>query len=237
MIKAVIFDLDNTLCNTNKALTPSFNTCYKYLYNYYPKINKGQFTRNTVRVFNNLTRKQKLPLYTTQALFWDEMFKSLSIKPDPVLIKDLVLLLDDEIAKNVELFNGVDKLLKDLKTRKLKLAILSNGQYVSKAQRLQYLNISKYFDFIISTDLIRRDKPSKRPFLYTLDKLKVKPNEAVFVGDELEADISGAKDVGIYAVYNLWNARKLKAEEDIVPDFSINRPQDLIQVLKQIEML
>jgi putative hydrolase of the HAD superfamily len=234
-IKAILFDLDNTLCNTTKALEPSFNTCYKFLLNYYPKINKARFNSLQETIFDTLTRQQKIPLYSSQALFWHEMFDKLELKYDPAIFEDLIYLLNDELAKNVDLFPGIEKMLKDLKKLGLMLGILSNGAYIDKAMRYEFLNLKRYIDILVSTDLVRRDKPSPRAFKYIIEKLHVKPEETVFIGDEMEADIKGAKGVGMIAIYNKWNDQKLNhTDKSIKPDYVVTKPEQVIDIIKKL---
>ena len=235
MIKAVIFDLDNTLCNTTKALAPSLSTCYRFLANHYSEIDEKKFIELQGKIFDKLTRKQKIPLYSSQALLWHEIFYRLKLKIKPDLIKELILLLDDELAKNVELFPNVETMLQQIKKMKLKTAILSNGSYVSKASRFEFLNLKEYIDVLVSSDLVRRDKPSHRAFSYVLKRLEVKPEEAIFVGDELEADIHGAQNFGMKAIYNEWNEQKLDPElAHIKPDYVVKKPDDVIELLKKL---
>ncbi len=236
MIKAIIFDLDNTLCDTTSALMPSFRTCFRYLKNFHPNLDEQRFMKLTSEIFNKLTRKQKIPLYSSQALFWHEMFAKLRIDIEPMLIKDLIILFDDDLARNVVLFDGVEEMLKELKKLKLTLAILSNGSYVGKALRFEFLNLKKYISLLISSDLIRRDKPSKRAFLFMLRKLKLSNKDVVFVGDELEADIYGANNVEIISILNKWNKQKLisNGNGDIKPDFVAKTPKDVVKIIKEI---
>ncbi len=234
MLKAIIFDLDNTLCDTNSAVVPSFDTCFRYLKNYYPNINKKEFFSLTKKIFDKLTRKQKIPLYTSQALFWHEMFERLQIEISPTLIKDLIILFDDDLARNVKLFKNVEKMLKELKKRNLTLAVLSNGSYIGKALRFEFLNLKPYIDLLISSDLIRRDKPSRRAFMYILRKLKIKSDEAIFVGDELEADILGAGKVGFTTILNTWNNQILNSDKKIKPNYIAKSPLDVVKIVDKL---
>jgi putative hydrolase of the HAD superfamily len=66
--------------------------------------------------------------------------------------------------------------------------------------------LEELIDELVVSDEYRINKPDKRLFYILLDKLNVKPEEAVLVGDAWEADIIGAKNAGIKAVwYNRFN--------------------------------
>ena len=56
------------------------------------------------------------------------------------------------------------------------------------------------FDIVVGTDTVMKVKPDPDFFRYALNKLEVQPEEAVFVGDSVDADYKGAENVGIHAL-------------------------------------
>lgn len=207
MKKLVIFDLDNTLCDTIGSIPKSMKICFKYLWNYYPQISFESFIEKEEEVFQRLAVERKIPVYSMRALYWHEIFKELKIPTNPILIKELILLYTDQLAKNVELFDGILDLLNFLKNKNIKMAILSNGDYLTKASMMQYLNIINYFDAIVSSDMTQIDKPNPKAFEYVIDIFSISPKEALMVGDEKTNDIEGALNVGITPVYIKWTEK------------------------------
>jgi len=53
------------------------------------------------------------------------------------------------------------------------------------------------FDVVVGADTVRERKPHRDIFAYALRKLRVKPEETIFVGDQLDTDCRGAEDAGI----------------------------------------
>lgn len=229
--KGAIFDLDNTLCDTIGAIHKSMRVCYKYLKNYYPDIEFESFMENEEKIFYNLTLKQKLPVYSFRALYWHEIFSALGLKHNPIYIKNVIQLYSDQLAKNVELFDGIEQMLIALKQKDLKLAILSNGDFQTKASMIEYLNISQYFDFIVASDLTQVDKPDPRAFDYVLNLLEIGKEEVIMVGDERLNDIEGALSYGIQAFYAAWPEKNIgkTIENSLVT--VLKEPNDILKYI------
>jgi putative hydrolase of the HAD superfamily len=91
--------------------------------------------------------------------------------------------------------------LKELKSKGYKLAIVSNTTWGSPAnlwrEHLALLGLSTYFDVIVFCRDVGWRKPAKQIFQYTLHRLKVPPQQCVFVGDDPRWDVVGPSAVGI----------------------------------------
>jgi len=100
------------------------------------------------------------------------------------------------------------RVLEDLNGR-FTLSLISNFTNSAFLNRsLNNLGINRFFDHIIDSLSIGWRKPHQRIFKHFLDLSGVKAKEAIFIGDDLNADIKGAKNLGIKAVL-------LKKSEDI----------------------
>ena len=102
---------------------------------------------------------------------------------------------------NFTLYPEVKDVLMELQQRGLKLGLISNGYEEDIPLVLERVNLEKAtFDIIVGVDAAECMKPHPDIFKYALRKLDVRPEEAMFVGDELELDYKGAKNVGMYAL-------------------------------------
>ncbi len=102
------------------------------------------------------------------------------------------------------LFPHVRETLDALKGRGLSLGMISNtgrtwGRYLTKAQ--EALGIGPHFDVRVYSDEQRVRKPDRRMFDVALAGLRLRPPDVVHVGDVVDADIAGAKAVGMRAVW------------------------------------
>ncbi len=88
-----------------------------------------------------------------------------------------------------------------LKPMGLKLGLISTAYEEDITAIFERANLEKdFFDIIIGANTIKKEKPHPDVFKYALEKLKVKPEETLFVGDHIDNDYRGARAVGIDAL-------------------------------------
>jgi len=134
--------------------------------------------------------------------------------------------------KNWYLEDDAIPALKELRKRGLRLGIISNTSDDKNAQQLiDVHNLRSYFESIVTSAGCGIRKPDGRIFDIALNNLQVSPQEAVMIGDTLEADILGANLKGIYSV---WITRRVKMIEE--GELTI-QPQAVISNLSQIPPL
>ena len=124
---------------------------------------------------------------------------------DPSLLDDM----RDPIGKPLierppTLNDGVVETLRTLREEGLRLAIISNtgrtwGHFLRRVQ--DGMGLSDLFDHRTFSDEARVRKPSRVIFDQTLDALRLQPEEVVHVGDDVDADVAGAKATGMRAVW------------------------------------
>ncbi len=110
------------------------------------------------------------------------------------------------------LFEGAHEILTLLKG-KFNLHIITNGFLESQEMKMSRTNIRQYFDEIFVSEVIGLYKPDIALFNHALAVAGTTPNEALMIGDSLEADILGAKNAGIDQVY--FNPYNIKHNHDI----------------------
>jgi len=84
-----------------------------------------------------------------------------------------------------------------LKGRGLRLGVVTNGLQSDVDEILPRVGLEGFFDVVVVIDSLGRIKPDVEVFQYALERLGVEACEAVFVGDELEADYKGASGAGL----------------------------------------
>ena len=100
----------------------------------------------------------------------------------------------------LEVYPDVIETLVQLRKRDIKTGIITNAFERDLKRILSQLKLNDYFDIVVGTDTCKKIKPDKRIFLYTVGRLGIKPDEALFVGDSLEKDFEGAKNSGLAAL-------------------------------------
>lgn len=126
--------------------------------------------------------------------------------------------------------------LEQLKAAQYHLGIFSNAGDDKDVQDLiEGFGIRPYFDFVLTSAGSFYRKPHPRAFEIALAQWNITPEEAAMIGDSLEADIDGAKQLNMTAI---WITRRAHfTDEDmrrIKPDFSIRRLRELLPTLERI---
>jgi len=143
---------------------------------------------------------------------------------DSLVLKHLGIAEHIELGKIVQskwfdfvdctLHPEVEEVLSELKRRGLKIGIVSTAYEEEIHLILEKADLDKAtFDIIVGVDTIRKAKPNPDVFKYAISKLNVKPEETIFVGDNVEADYKGAENAGIHAL--LINRTEKKELSDL----------------------
>lgn len=137
---------------------------------------------------------------------------------------------------NWQLETDVMETLESLASRNYKLGILSNAGDDKDVQDLiGSFGIRNYFDFVLTSAACFYRKPHPRAFEIALAHWNAMPNEAAMIGDSLEADILGAKQVDMTAI---WLTRRAHFKDEdirrIKPDFSLRKLNELPPTLDRI---
>ena len=85
--------------------------------------------------------------------------------------------------------------------KKYRLHLISNGFKESTELKIQVTGLAKYFDNIIISEVVGVNKPDRAIFEFALNAASAQKEESIMIGDSLEADIRGAINYGIDAIY------------------------------------
>ncbi len=126
-----------------------------------------------------------------------------------------------------------------LKSNNYHLGIFSNAGDDKDVQELiGNFGIRPYFDFVLTSAACYYRKPHMRAFEIALAQWSISPEDAVMVGDSLQADIYGAKSLGMQTI---WITRRAQfnadEEQRIQPDFSLRNLNQLLPALEQINLI
>ena len=204
MIQAIFFDFYNTL---GKFYPPrdqlQSSACADFGINVTKKgIDKGYALADA---FMASTKSQgSLRDFTDRKKedFFAE-YERLILKGAGVMVsKDMAYQIWQRIRKmeyGIILFDDVLAAFDLLKQQGLTLGLISNiDSDIGKL--IDDLKLSLYIDFAVVSSEVGHEKPHPAIFLSALDKAQVQPSEAIHVGDQIEADVEGARAVGINPV-------------------------------------
>ncbi len=200
----VFFDLDHTLWDFEKNSELTFKQIFiennmsiileDFLEIYIPKNLH----------FWKLYREERISKEKLRYLRLKDTFDELGFRVEDDLIDRIADEYIESLSKYNYLIENAVEILCYLKP-KYKLHIITNGfEEVQKAKLLNS-NIKHFFTHIINSEIAGVKKPNPIIFEFALAKAKVKPKNAVMIGDDLEADIIGAKNIGMNTIFfNLY---------------------------------
>ena len=141
--------------------------------------------------------------------------------------------VEHDAAKTSTLKTGVKNFLNIMKLNKIRLIIVTNNNSKSTNLTLKNLNITKYFDFIITRDNQKIMKPDPSNILLAMKKFNVNNNEVIFIGDSwIDIVASNSANIDSIVIYN--NKKQLKELNKFQPSYIANSYQEILQILTRI---
>lgn len=150
------------------------------------------------------------------------------------IIFDYARTLVDIDANSPRLYPGVEDMLKTLKGRGLKMALVSRGQDIqSRTKEIEDLGLVKYFDAI---EVVGAD--GNKDFRPLVEKLKVKSQNCVVFGDRVKSEILQGNLMGMTTIWLREKggkfANELPAIAAEIPQYTVTYREQFIKILDSI---
>lgn len=261
MLKAIMFDLDDTLLWDAKSVSKAFEaTCKKALEKYnidpkqlekqvrksatelYPTFETYDFVSNIgIGVFEGMWgefldegedfAKLREVVPEYRKRAWFKGLQALDIE-DEGLAAELAVIFPEERKKHIYLYEETLDVLHELKGN-YKLLMLTNGSPHLQHTKLSLSpELAPYFDHIVISGEFGAGKPSTDLFTYALSLLEgVDKSETIMIGDNPLTDILGASKFGIDSI---WINHHRKEVQEVIPTFEVNRLKEILPVIKSL---
>ncbi|WP_284035899.1 HAD family hydrolase [Neobacillus sp. 114] len=261
MIKAVFFDLDDTLLWDQKSVKEAFVATCKVAEERYGLVDSDQLeeavreaARNLYSSYEFYPFTQMIGINPFEGLWGnflddqDDFRKMKDTVPgyrkdawtaglkalgvdDPEFGQELAERFPAERRKLPFLYEETFKTLDTLKG-KYKLLLLTNGSPDLQNTKLTITpELVPYFDQIVISGDFGRGKPDPTIFEHALSRLSLQKDEVIMVGDNLMTDILGANRAGIKSV---WINRHNKERNEVIPTFEIHQLEELFTILEKL---
>ncbi|EKB1949793.1 HAD family hydrolase [Vibrio parahaemolyticus] len=239
MLKAIFFDMDETLCGTSQADKAAGQKFAAWIQQTYPQVSDPQAFLQ--RYLQGVYKKLNAEFPQLVALLPDEnAFRCGLIQ---TILAENGIHIDAEQAQQAQhyfdsarmgaftFFPGVKEMLTDLR-KHYKLVVITNGPIFSQHPKLKATQMDEWVDHIIVGGEEPEEKPAASIFQKALNLVDIKPKEALHIGDSLAADIAGANNMGILSVW--VNATGASNPTEITPNFEIRETVELKEILKTL---
>lgn len=196
MVKTVIFDIDNTLYNFDKAHSAGMEAVYAYIEEQfgYDKAAFSVIYKDMMReLFDEIG---EIGSSHNRLLRFERILENWGQPLSPHAMK-LYSLYWDTLIECSEISPGAVETLEGLKERGIRLGIGSDMTAFIQYRKLEKLGVLRFFDFVVTSEEANADKPAEAFFALCLRKAKCEPQECVFVGDNYSKDYLGARDAGM----------------------------------------
>ena len=235
MIKAVFFDLDNTLCDSDTAWHLATGETFQLLRKHEPDVSEAVITKVWRTVHQELFEQLNAGKGSMAGLRdsrFQCLFKELGL-PQGTITEELNDFLSSRYLTSLRLYDDVT-VLEEL--HEYHVGIVTNGAHDnhtdSQFSKVQRLGLSKRIQSLTISDEVGVRKPNIKVFTIACERAGVLPKEVLFVGDSIENDIVGANRAGMTSVFINRKSDKLIPERgDERPDYVVSNLHEVLSCL------
>ena len=217
MLKAVLFDLDNTLLDFWKMKRKASDSAAQAM----------------IKTGLNLPKKkaeeelfQKYVKNIEGERIFQRFLKEKQQYSEKILAAGINAYLKTK-QQYLKTYPQVKPTLMKLRRRRLKLVLITNAPKLKAYQRLDVVGLTDVFDLIIT----EAQKPSKKAYQKVLRQLNLKPEEVLVVGDSPKLDLKRAKMMGMKTCLADYGYVHYPHKRFIKPDYKIGKIEELVKVI------
>ena len=224
MIKAIIFDLDNTLLDFIKMKQFSVKAAITAM-------NEAGLAVNEEKAYQDIFDLYIEKGWENQQVFDDYLNRTVGKVSNKILAAGIVSYRRAREA-TLLVYPNVNKTLIELIKMGIKLAVVSDAPSREAWMRLYYLNLHHVFEPVLTYDDTGVRKPSAKPFKMALDVLNVEPEEALMIGDWPDRDVVGAKQIGMKTIFARYG--DTFGTIDSGADWDVNDIYEVVGIIKEM---
>lgn len=207
MIKAAIFDCDGTLLDSLGDAMLSFNYALDRVGEppRAPEVIKQYFGSSADKILFNV------------------------LKDEEKAQKAFLLYLEhqQELAKSMQLHQGIRQLLEQFKSKGIPMAIVTGRHMKDLEIVLKPHKLDTYFQTLVTDDQVKKSKPEPDGIFLAAKRLQIDPKKCFYAGDSV-VDLKAARQAGSFSIAALWDAlvkpEEMKLEN---PDLLAASPEDI----------
>jgi HAD superfamily hydrolase (TIGR02253 family) len=224
MIRAIIFDLDNTLTDFMKMKRAAIDAAVDGMLDAGLTLPREEVASRIYQVYDRegIEYQQVFDRFLNEALG----------RIDYKILSSAIVAYRRARDSYLVLYPHVNITLLELLKRGLKLAVVSDAPRLQAWTRLAHLQLHHLFDTIVAFEDTGEKKPSPKPFERAIEVLGITPSEAIMVGDWPERDMVGAAKVGIKTAFARYGDTFGTVHSGA--DFELNDVYELVAIVDKL---
>ena len=223
MIKAIIFDLDNTLMDFMKVKQVAVEAAVEAMIDAGLKVPKQEMVEKIYKAYGEEGIED-------QHIF-DKVLEREFGHIDYRILASGIIGYRKAKEGMMSLYPHVHLTLTTLAKMGIKMIIVTDAPRLPVWMRISALGLQHYFEHVLTYEDTGEKKPSPKPFQIALDILKVKPEEALMVGDWAERDVVGARQLGIKTAFARYGDRF--GTKYSGADYELNDILELVEIVRR----
>ncbi|SEO94049.1 HAD family hydrolase [Paenibacillus sp. OV219] len=220
-LKAVIFDLDNTLLDRTHTFS---RFTQAFVNQYFGHVENAQPLHERIIRLDEDGYKDKRKLFTEllEEMPWDESVE----KPAHEALMDYY---EEHYVSNAVLMHEANEVIAHART-KYKVGLITNGRTLIQYGKIDQLGIREAFDLIIVSEEAGVKKPNPQIFELATSKLGLRAEECLYIGDHPVNDIEGASKAGMATIWIKVN-QPWRDELEAKPLHTIEQLNELLRLI------
>lgn len=206
--KGVLLDLDNTIYDYDYCNVKAISKChqlYKKKINF--KISLIKFTDLYREARKKITKRLKYTGSCRSRLFAFQMiFENLKLEKNWELAEQFDKLYWNTFIKNMQISTDAKFFLANCKRFKIKVCIVSDMISSIQIKKLKQLKIQSHIKYLVTSEEVGFEKPKQKIFKVAINKLNLKKNLVIMIGDDYKKDFLGGKKFGLKS----YKVKKIK---------------------------
>lgn len=231
-IKAVLFDLDETLIDAPSGLEAAHEAVAKKLCEYFSCEGSELIEKEISEELDDFDDRMNFERKYDRDSWWPDFVRQIGFEGElnQSQVEELTEVYWETYAKAAKPYPSANAVLNYLSEKGYAIGVVTDtdGSGIPKRNRISDLNFSSMFDVIVvGGEDTEEPKPDPIPFETAMSELGLEAEECVMVGDKPFTDIKGANSVGMKTI--LVNRREWGVEEK--PDFKVDSLEEIKKFL------
>lgn len=233
MVRAVLFDLDDTLFDHRQCAKTALAALHE-AHSPLQSFPFGDFERMHARFLEELHQRVvtgELQLDDARRERFRRLFQAAGMTADDDVVARAAATYREGYQKVRQPVAGAARLLALVKQR-ARIGIVSNNLLEEQQDKLRHCGLSEYVDALVVSEEAGMSKPDPEIFNIALRRLDSRASETVMIGDSWAADVIGALEAGIRAIWFNPLGRPAPDPEAAVQQIrSLEPPEDVLAVV------